>query len=127
MNLGANRDMSKHKYGEESIEMMALTGLSVKPLNGYRKIYPAMMLHEVAEQALNNTNGSLKSCKITIPKVGIIRVSRTKGEGIKYTFVPDQDFEKQMVNAMDKGESPLTKILETSVVSMINQKYEDIF
>lgn len=117
---------NKQRYGEDNKELMALTGLNIQAVTGYIRLYPALMLHEVAEQALANTNGSLKECQITIPKVGIIYVERKSGEGITYSFVPDECFEKQLVKTMDTGDSPLTPMLEKSVVSTINKKYNSM-
>lgn len=118
--------MSKQRYGDNNTDLEALTGLTPKSLTGYTRLYPAIMLHEIAEQTLDNTNGKLRDCCFTIPRVGKVVIHRSDIDSLEYEFMPDPEFEKQIVKSMNTGSSPLTKILETSVISMINQKYQDL-
>lgn len=103
-------------------DLIALTGLSERAVKGYEKIYPLMLTHQVAEQALDSTNGSLKKATIDIPYVGTLVYNSKKGS---YTFTPDKIFNRQVRQAV-QGKSSLTKAITDTLIERINRHFKDL-
>ena len=106
-------------------EIETLTGLSPSASKGFVTLYPAIVLHTVAEQAMDKEYGSLREVLVELPGIGKIEVSRVDGF-LRYFFVPLPDFARQLDMAMQKGESPLVKMLESTLIEKINNKYKNL-
>ena len=70
----------------------------------------------------------IESNPITEISIGIGKlVIKVDDEGIKYKFIPSKQLESGVKKVVIDGENPLTKALESSIVSKIINAYKDLF
>lgn len=103
-------------------DIITLTGLSERSIQGYKKIYPLMLVHQVAEDALAKTDGRLQKAVIDIPNVGTLVYNKKKGS---YKFTPTQVFDKQVRQALE-GKSALATATTESLIQRINRQYNEL-
>lgn len=107
-------------------EIAKITGMNEKTAQSYDKLFAAILLHDVAEEALGSETGRLKSSKMYIPRVGTIKVKFVHTKKRQYTFIPDKDFDRKVLKAWRNGESPLISLVESSIVAQINRTYNNL-
>lgn len=101
-----------------------VTGLSSLMTKNFLIIVQEALVHKIAEEALASTTGKIEYTDIELPYIGCIHIT-FDGRGSMSTTVELEDEMKQVIrNARNKGESPLVKHLEESVVKNISSQYQ---
>lgn len=103
-------------------ELSTITGLSSTLVKGYKRIYPLLLVHQVAEDALNKTDGSLKKAVIDIPNVGTLVYNR---KSKTYKFKPYFMFDWQVRQALE-GKSSLVEQAEKNLIRSIEKNYDEL-
>lgn len=103
-----------------------ITGLHEDAAYSYEKLYVGVLMHELAGEVLSCERGKLQKTELYLPKIGTIRVKFIHTKKREYEFIPDQDFDRGLLQVWRSGESPLIPMLETSVVDKINRKYNGL-
>lgn len=81
-----------------------------------------MLVHQVAEDALEKTDGQLQKAVIDIPNVGTLVYNKKKGS---YKFTPTKLFDRQVRQALE-GKSALSTATAETLIRRINNQYDDL-
>lgn len=100
-----------------------ITGIHYRLLKQYQILVVAILLHEFAGEVLSCESGKVDSTEIHIPKMGTLKVKFIHTKKREYEFIPDQDFDRKLLQVWRSGDSPLIELLETDVVDKINKSY----
>lgn len=77
--------------------------------------------HNILETVQNKES----ICNIDIGLGRIIIL--VENDEIKYKFIPNLKFEKDIIDTMNNKESPLIKVVESAVSDNFNKVYKDLF
>lgn len=103
-----------------------ITNLGVKNVNGLFEMIRGVIVHEVACQACEKTDGKLTDTDIYIPCIGVLTAKFGKKDQVTYSFKPDKTFADSLNKAVTTGESELLKKAESSMIEKIRERYESL-
>ena len=116
-----------YDYTRELAENLSgILGISKRLIIHFTRILSLGYVTQIASQALKCEDGKIKSTRIFIPFVGVLRMNFQNGEIISTDFVLDNKFKKQVTDAVNTGETSLITDLEKSLIKSIQDKYNSI-
>lgn len=84
-------------------------------------------LHDIAEKALDSEDGRLKSATIELPYVGSMKVYVEDNEVKVDSIILEDKYKEDLYSAINKGESPLIKMIGDKLISRLKDKYESLY
>lgn len=111
--------MSKVRYLIPDISMLTtIPELSLKKLAEKCKF---VICHDVQEACLNNEDE-------VIVDVGLGQLTlKIEDEGVRYKFTPNASFEESVTKTVLTNTSPLTCLVEDTLVSKIEHAYKELW
>ena len=111
--------MSKVKYLIPDVSLLTtIPELSLKKLIDKCKF---VICHDVQEACLNNEDE-------VIVDMGLGQlILKIEEEGVHYKFVPNASFEESVSKTILTGASPLTCLVEDTLVNKIEKAYKELF
>ena len=111
--------MSKIKYLIPDLSILTtIPELSLKKLSDKCKF---IICHDVQEACLNDED------EVTVD-IGLGQLTiKIEDEGIRYRFIPNASFEESVTNTVLNGVSPLTCLIEDTLVNKIENTYKELF
>jgi len=117
---------SKNNYNETrklAKDISEIVGLSKRLVVHFTRILSLGYATQIASQALNKEDGKLKDIYLEIPYVGRMTANVEKDSLSNVTLTLDKEFEKQIIKAVNTGETNLMTELEYALVENIKAKY----
>ena len=105
----------------------SLTNMSVNLVYRWHNLVYRLLLHYVAGEGLSCDKGKIKETELLLPKMGVLKVKFISVQKREYTFIPNKEFDRDLLHIWKTGESPLLELLESDVVDKIEDKYNGLF
>jgi hypothetical protein len=107
-------------------EVGKLTNLSPSLTEHVMYLIFTCILHDIACQSLDNSDGKLKSVNINIPYVCDMILSVNNEEVSIESCTFKKDFIKKLNEAVNDGHSCLEDIIKEKLISRINNNYRSL-
>lgn len=113
-NYNATRKLSK--------DLSGIVGISKRLVVHFTRILSLGYVTQIASDALEKDDGKLKNAQVEIPYVGCMDIVIDNND-VNASIDLDDNFKKQILNAVQTGETSLITELEDALIKSIQEKY----
>lgn len=113
-NYNATRKLAK--------DLSGIVGISKRLVIHFTRILSLGYITQIASDALEKDDGKLKNAQVEIPYVGCMDIVIDNND-VNASIDLDDNFKKQILNAVQTGETSLITELEDALIKSIQEKY----
>lgn len=101
-------------------------GLSRHLTHSFTRIIAQGIVHQVAESALDSEGSRLNNFSIEIPFIGRVDIEIIDNNPVVKNMSLEPEFSKWIIEAVQKGNSPLVADSEKALVESIKNRYNSL-
>jgi len=120
--LQSNRD----KLSEVCEDLKDICNLTEKQIRNFLELIIADLLHNIAMQSADKTDGKTESLDVEIPKIGCLHLKFKNGMICETNITLERCFKKSVERAVNELHSPLMELANAKVVDRIRAKYNSL-